>query len=167
MLYLSQSSFWFKPEVKTRFFKPHLMPLATHEALERVLYKQVKNNVLAPVNVSQGATPIVLAPKLNGSVRVCGDFSVTGKPYLGIFQHPLPHPKELFAKLNGGNMFKKLNLSEAYVKLELDGDLRQRYSQRPIPIQQDAFWDPLRLSRFLSTNKPGNCCTEGWRLVHR
>lgn len=35
-------------------------------------------------------------------------------------QHPLPTPDDIFAKLNGGRYFTQLDLSETYLRLELD-----------------------------------------------
>ena len=69
---------------------------------------------------STWATPIVVVPKPNNTVRICGDYKVTANPQLKIYQYPLPHPNELFAALNGGEKFTKIDISEAYLQLELD-----------------------------------------------
>ncbi|XP_064488330.1 uncharacterized protein K02A2.6-like [Ornithodoros turicata] len=67
----------------------------------------------------------VVVPKPNGAVRVCGDFSVTVNPQLAIAQYPIPRPEELLAVLNGGEKFTKLDLSEAYLQMELDEEAKK------------------------------------------
>ncbi|XP_064463653.1 uncharacterized protein K02A2.6-like [Ornithodoros turicata] len=66
-----------------------------------------------------------VVPKPNGAVRVCGDFSVTVNPQIEIAQFPLPRPEELLATLNGGEKFTKLDLSEAYLQMELDEEAKK------------------------------------------
>ncbi len=39
---------------------------------------------------------------------------------LHVDQHPIPMVEELFAKLQGGQHFSKLDMSDAYLKVELD-----------------------------------------------
>ena len=89
-------------------------------AVEQDLNRQIQNGVLQRVDHSQWATPIVVVPKPSKAVRICGDFSITANPQLNINQYPLPRPEELFAALNGGQQFTKLDFSEAYLQLELD-----------------------------------------------
>lgn len=63
--------------------------------------------------------------KADGSVRICGDFKVTVNPYLDIPEYPFPTSDELFTKLNGGQKFSKLDLSQAYNQIVLDKDSRK------------------------------------------
>ena len=46
-------------------------------------------------------------------------------PYLEVNQYPLPRPEDLFAALNGGEKFTKLDLSEAYLQIELEDESKQ------------------------------------------
>ena len=43
-------------------------------------------------------------PKYNGSVRICGDYTVSVNDY-NENKHPLARNKELFANLSGSNIF--------------------------------------------------------------
>jgi len=55
----------------------------------------------------------------NGSLRICGDYKVSINESLIVDQYPLPLPGDLFATLEGGALFTKLDLSQAYLQLEL------------------------------------------------
>jgi hypothetical protein len=63
--------------------------------------------------------------KPSGAVRICGDFKVTVNPQIKVDQYPLPRPEELFASLNGGQQFTKLDFSEAYLQVELDEEAQK------------------------------------------
>ena len=74
--------------------------------------------------MSEWATPVVPVVKPNGSIRLCGDYKVTHNPQLQVNQYPSPHPDELFAALNGGQKSTTLDLSEAYLQIELEEEAK-------------------------------------------
>ena len=59
-------------------------------------------------------------PKKEGRIRICGDYKVTINQALTVDQYPLPKPEDLFATLANGKRFSKLDLSQAYLQLQLD-----------------------------------------------
>ena len=61
----------------------------------------------------------VLKPDKN-TVRICGDFRVTVNPVSKLDRYPIPKVKDLFAVLDKGDMYTKLDLSQAYQQLTLD-----------------------------------------------
>ncbi len=71
---------------------------------------------------SEWATPVVVVPKADGGVRPCGDFKVTINPVLKVDQYPSPKAEDLFATLAGGKRFSKLDMSQAYLQLQLCPD---------------------------------------------
>ncbi|GBP12355.1 Uncharacterized protein K02A2.6 [Eumeta japonica] len=77
--------------------------------------------MLASVNYSDYATSITPVLKSDGTVRVCGDYSVTLNKVLHIDRYP-PRQRELFARLHEGKEFSKLDLSMAHMQLELTED---------------------------------------------
>ena len=64
----------------------------------------------------------MLAPKPDGSIRLCGDYSQTVNPRIKVAQYPLPKPQDIFSTLNGGKFFAKLDLSQAYLQVPLDAE---------------------------------------------
>jgi Reverse transcriptase (RNA-dependent DNA polymerase) len=117
------------------------------------------------VQHSEWVALIVVVPKANGSVRICGDFKVTFNPHLNVDQYPLPVPEDLFASLERCKWFTKLDLSQAYLQLELDEESQQIYTVNtplglfqyfrmpfgpaPAPAKFQRVMDDLTCFRFL------------------
>ncbi|GBP96724.1 Uncharacterized protein K02A2.6 [Eumeta japonica] len=106
-----------KPDANL-FFKP----FALKPKVDKALDKLIETGILKCVNYSDYATPITPVLKSDGTVRVCGDYSVTLNKVLHIDRYPLPRIEELFARLHGGKEFSKLDLSMAHMQLELTED---------------------------------------------
>ena len=65
------------PAASPRFFHPRPVPYALKNAVEAELDRPVEVGVLKKVDHSDWATPLVVVPKGNGKVRLCGDYKVT------------------------------------------------------------------------------------------
>ncbi|XP_053698835.1 uncharacterized protein K02A2.6-like [Sabethes cyaneus] len=102
------------------YIKARPVPFSLREAVETELDILVQNGVLRKVNHSAWATPIVAVPKSNNKVRLCGDYKITVNPNLKVDSHPLPTIEELFANVAGGEKFTKIDLTQAYLQLEVD-----------------------------------------------
>ena len=85
----------------------------------------MKEGVIEPVSFSRWAAPIVVVPKPGGKVRLCADLSTGVNQALDIDQYPLPKPDDLFTVLNGGEKFTKIDLSDAYLQVQLDNDSKE------------------------------------------
>ena len=86
------------------------MKVKVEEELERL----VKQGILEPVEFAEWAAPIVLVVKSDkSSVRICGDFKLTVNKASKLDQYPIPRMEDLFATLNGGKTFTKLNMQQA------------------------------------------------------
>lgn len=109
-------------EAKTVFCKPRPIPLAWKKTIENQLKDLVEKDVLEPIDNSDWGTPLVPIVKPNGEIRICGDYKSTINKFLIDFKYPLPRIEEIFASLQGGQLFTKLDLSNAYNQLVLDED---------------------------------------------
>ena len=58
--------------------------------------------------------------KKSKETRVCADFSTGLNAALKDYHYPLPIPKEVFNKSNGGKVFSKIDLSEAYLQIPVE-----------------------------------------------
>ena len=116
----AQAKLYLKPDTKPKFFKPRPVPFALKTAVEQELDRLESAGIIQSVPTSEWAAPIVVVPKKDGQIRLCGDYKVTCNPDLDVEQYPLPRPQDLFATLAGGQKFSKLDLRQAYFQLPLD-----------------------------------------------
>ncbi|EPB67030.1 reverse transcriptase [Ancylostoma ceylanicum] len=112
-----------KPHPK--FFRARPVPIALRPKVEAKLEELVRNGTLVRVDHSEWGTPLVVVPKPGGKIRLCGDYKVTINPQLDINQYPLSKPDDLFHMLNGGTKFSKMDLSDAYMQVELEEESRK------------------------------------------
>ena len=121
----------FKADIKVTegaspiFWKPRPVPYALKENVEKELDKLEKRGVLSKIDRSEWAAPIVVVPKSDGTIRLCGDYKVTVNKVIQNESYPLPTAEDLFATLSGGEVFSKIDLSAAYQQLELTQDAKQ------------------------------------------
>ncbi|XP_017469325.1 PREDICTED: uncharacterized protein K02A2.6-like [Rhagoletis zephyria] len=106
-------------EVKPIFCKPRPVPQAWRDKIEKQITDLVNKGVLVQVDNSDWGTPLVPVVKPNGDLRICGDYKSTINKYLSDVRYPLPRIDELFASMQG-QLFSKLDLSNAYNQLVLD-----------------------------------------------
>lgn len=109
-----------------RFFKARSVSLFLKEKVEEELQRLQDLKIISSVPHSKWATPIVPVAKPDGKVRICGDYKITVNPNIKTDAYPLPRVEELFA---GGTIFTTLDLTHAYLQLELDKE-----SQEPTTI---------------------------------
>ncbi|XP_055918834.1 uncharacterized protein LOC129950912 [Eupeodes corollae] len=91
-----QARLFLKPNATPRFFKARRLAFPLWHATERELERQVAEGLLVKVDQSEWGTPIVVVPKKDGAVRICGDYKVTVNPALTVDVHPLPTIEEHF-----------------------------------------------------------------------
>ena len=120
-----QASLALRQDAKPVFFKARPVAFAVRDAVSKEIDKLVSENVLEKVDHSEWATPIVPVKKSGGNVRLCGDYKITVNPNLIIDEHPLPTVEELFANVAGGDKFSKIDLSQAYLQLEVNPCCRE------------------------------------------
>ena len=121
----AQGKLYKKENAQPKFMKARHLPYAMRPKVERELTRLQEAGIISPVKHSEWATPIVPVLKPNGSIRLCGDFKATVNPRLNIEQYPLPKIDDIFANLAGGQYFSKLDLTQAYLQLEMDEASRE------------------------------------------
>ena len=117
--------FYLEEQAKPQFLKARPLPLALREKVAEELDRLQAEGIIVPTRFSKWAAPIVPVVKGDGSIRICGDFKHTinkaAKPEI----YPLPRIEELFACLSGGQTFTTLDLSHAYLQLELEEESQE------------------------------------------
>ena len=86
------------------------------EELERL----EQSGIITPIEFSNYAAPIVVVRKANGTIRICGDYSTGLNDSLHPHEYPIPTPEQIFASLANTRLFTQLDLSDAYLQVEMD-----------------------------------------------
>ena len=115
-----------KDDARPVFCKARSIPHSFQEKVRAELDRLEEDGIISKVESSEWATPIVPVIKTDGSIRICGDFKVTVNPQLKSDDYPLPRIEELFTSLENGRRFCKIDLSQAYLHMEVEE------SDRPI-----------------------------------
>ncbi|XP_041767824.1 uncharacterized protein K02A2.6-like [Anopheles merus] len=114
-----------KPNAKPIFCPKRPVPFNTIPLVDAELTRLQSLGILEPVDFSEWAAPIVAVRKPNGRVRICADYSTGLNKALEPNHYPLPTPEEIFAQLNGSTVFSIVDLSDAYLQLEVDDDSKK------------------------------------------
>ena len=96
------------------------VPFAIKTAVGHELNRLEEQGIIEKVTHSDWVAPLVVVPKKDSAFRLCGDYKVTVNRVLTVDQYPLPKPQDLYATLAGGTVFSKLDLSQAYLQVQLD-----------------------------------------------
>ena len=121
-----QAKIHVNPHSVPMFCSARSVPYSMRPLVEEELEKLVSQGVIEPVTYSDWAAPIVPVLKADKkSVRICGDFSTTVNKASRLDNYPIPKVEDLFAKLQGGVVFTKLDMSQAYQQLSLDEESKQ------------------------------------------
>ena len=107
-------------QAKPVYRKARPVPYALKKPLETKLNSLEQQGILEKVEHSSWATPVVLVPKPDKTIRLCGDYKVTINPWVKQEGYPLPTVQDLFSTLAGGKLFTKLDLKQAYQQLQVD-----------------------------------------------
>jgi len=102
---------------KPIFFNPRHLPLAWKDKIVQNLRKFIDSGVLEHVDSSDWGTQLVPILKPDGDIRICGDYKVTLNKSLIDVRYPLPRIDDIFAALQGGTLYTKLDLSNAHNQL--------------------------------------------------
>ena len=109
-----------KKDAKPVFMRARTVPFALRKSVDLELDRLMSEGIIKQIDHSEWATPIVIVPKPNGSVRICGDYRATVNANTENDKYPLPRNEELFAKLSGSKYFTIFDLKDAYFQQPVD-----------------------------------------------
>ena len=107
------------PNRKPKFMKARMVPFAKKAAVKLEIERMENEEILKSVLFSEWASPIVIVPKSDSRLRICGDYKRMVNPSLDNDTFPQPTPEELFSKTHVGKKFSKIDLSQAYLQMQL------------------------------------------------
>ena len=93
------------------------------------LPKLEKAGVITPVTSSDWATGVVVVPKKNGAIRLCGNYKTTVNPQLKTVSPPNINIDDILADFAGGVKISKLDLANAYNQMEVFEESREYLTQ--------------------------------------
>lgn len=96
------------------------MPVAYRQGVGKQLNEWVREGFLTKIDTCEYGTPLVVVPKKNGELRICGDYKASINKYLKSFNYPIPTTEEIFDRLKGNKYFFQLDLRSAYHQIPLD-----------------------------------------------
>ena len=88
------------------------------EIIDKELEKQEILGIIEKTDYSPLAAPTIYIKKKK--IRICADYSTGLNDCLKEISYPLPTAEEIFANLNVGRIFSKLDLSEAYLQIPVE-----------------------------------------------
>ncbi|XP_058116009.1 uncharacterized protein K02A2.6-like [Anopheles ziemanni] len=97
---------------------------AMQAIVEKELDRLQDLGVITRTDYSDWAAPIVVVRKQNGSIRICGDYSTGLNSALQSHEYPLPLPEDIFATLAQCQFFSKIDLSDAFLQVEINEQYR-------------------------------------------
>lgn len=105
-----KAKLYLKEGAKPVFVKACHVSFKLIPLVEVELKKLESQCIIEKVATAEYATPVVPILKKDGSVRLCGDFSVTVNPQLRIEEYHLPTTDELLSDIAGCEVFAKIDL---------------------------------------------------------
>ena len=110
-----------KGNVKLIFVNAHRVPYALKVQVEKELDKLEAHGVITKTDKSSWASPIVVVPKSDTTVRICRDYQATIDQSVEVW----PTNQDLNTALVDSKVFSKLDLSHAYAQLNVDKESQE------------------------------------------
>ncbi|XP_003737424.1 uncharacterized protein K02A2.6-like [Galendromus occidentalis] len=107
-----------RPEVTPKQQRCRRLPFAIRERVRAVIDRLEQEGVIERIQASEWISPIVVAEKKNGDVRLCVDLREVNKAVVQD-AFPLPHIEDLMQRLAKGRVFSKIDLRSAYHQIPL------------------------------------------------
>jgi transposase InsO family protein len=117
------------PNARPKAFAARPVPFPLRKGVEAELERLVSEGILEPVDPMvtpiEWASPIVIAFKASGDIRICGDFKVTINQHIITDNYPLPRFEEIASTLNNCKYFSVIDLKDAFLQLPVSESSRK------------------------------------------
>ena len=92
---LYKASIQVREGAQPQFLKARPVPYALKEKVEQELQRLEDEGIIYKVSQSDWAAPVVLVPKKDSSLRICGVYKVSVNQCADVEQYPLPNTENL------------------------------------------------------------------------
>ena len=107
------------------FCRARPVPYALKAKVDTALNQAIEDGAITKVESSDWASPTVNVVKSDGSIRICGDFSVSVNRALKMEEHPMPNAEDIFASLHGTKFYTRLDFRRCFEQLVVDESSRK------------------------------------------
>jgi hypothetical protein len=112
-------------DAKVPFMRARPVPIGARKPIEEELKRLEHQEIITQINYATAAAPIVAVKKKNGTIRIAADYSTGLNRALEFYHYPLPTPETIFASLAGMDTFSTLDLSSAFLQVELSKEAKR------------------------------------------
>jgi len=99
------------------------LPLTVRDKVKFQLVDLERQGIIERIESSEWVSPIVVATRKSGDIRVCVDLREVNKAII-TDSFPLPHFKDLLCRLSNARVFSKIDLKSAYHQIPLAEESR-------------------------------------------
>ena len=112
------------PDVTPVAQKPRRVPFALREKVTKKVEDLISKDIVERVHgPTSWISPVVVAPKSSGDIRLCVDMRKANEAIVRE-RIPMPTVDEVLENLNGSSVFSKLDLRLGFHQIELDEESR-------------------------------------------
>uniref|UniRef100_A0A182KCR5 Reverse transcriptase domain-containing protein n=1 Tax=Anopheles christyi TaxID=43041 RepID=A0A182KCR5_9DIPT len=97
------------------------------DSVNRVLDRLESLGLISTVQYSKWPARVVVVKKANVQLRLCGEYSTGLNDALRPYDYPLLVPDEIFSKLANCKPFTKIDLTDAFLQVEIEPRHRQQH----------------------------------------
>jgi len=101
------------------FFKARNIPFGQRDAVEAHLKELESEGTISKVGSNSWASPIVIATKSNGQLRICGDYRIGVNKHLHQRATTTKEIDAILAGIKGSRFFSKVDLKNAFLQIPL------------------------------------------------
>ncbi|XP_038063014.1 uncharacterized protein K02A2.6-like [Patiria miniata] len=112
-----------RPSVPPMQQKLRKLPFSVRDEVANELKRLEDADIIERIDASEWVSPLVVAYKKSGKVRLCVDLREVNKAVI-VDKYPLPNIQELLGELHGASVFSSLDMNSAYHQLLLHEDSR-------------------------------------------